>query len=362
MAFWRRRKDGFEWHKYVRTTIKLRREARREKAEMLKRQAADGVRAAGAAAGEAARVGARKLGTGSRLATAFAGSWLGTGVRRLASGAGWLGRSMTDGVKRLVATRFGIPALLSGLEPRARLAAMVALGVVGLATLSALAGIAGLRLDRFAGMSPMSLSSARQIEGRATVVAPDTLRIGAETVKLAEIEAPEKDQRCTKGNNRRWRCGEAATVALSRLAQGKMLRCEVRGNDGAGRPLAICFDKETEINAALVKAGHVFAVEGLLSRYGRLEGEARNVKAGLWAGEAERPSAYRARVWEEARRRAPDGCPIKGHVSGSTRSYVMPWSPDYERVRVNTARGGRWFCSEQEAQAAGWKVKLAIGI
>ena len=48
---WRRRSEGFEWHKYVRTTIALRREHRREKAEEIKRSAAEGAaRAADSAA------------------------------------------------------------------------------------------------------------------------------------------------------------------------------------------------------------------------------------------------------------------------------------------------------------------------
>jgi len=79
-------------------------------------------------------------------------------------------------------------------------------------------------------------------------------------------------------------------------------------------------------------------------------------KAGLWVGgEAERPSDFRAKVWEEAKRRAPEGCPIKGLVTGRERVYVLPWAPDYERGRIQKARGERWFCSEQEALAAGWK-------
>ena len=34
--------EGFEWHRYVRTTIKLKREARREKVDRFKRSAAEG--------------------------------------------------------------------------------------------------------------------------------------------------------------------------------------------------------------------------------------------------------------------------------------------------------------------------------
>ena len=95
---------------------------------------------------------------------------------------------------------------------------------------------------------------------------------------------------------------------------------------------------------------------GLFASYAGLERQARDAKAGIWAaGEAERPAEFRAKVWEEAKRRAPDGCPIKGLVTGGARVYVLPWSPDYDRGRIQKASGERWFCSEQEAVAAGWK-------
>jgi hypothetical protein len=35
---------------------------------------------------------------------------------------------------------------------------------------------------------------------------------------------------------------------------------------------------------------------------------------------------------------------------------VVPGARDYERVRVLTSRGDRWFCSEQDATSAGFKA------
>ena len=55
-------------------------------------------------------------------------------------------------------------------------------------------------------------------------------------------------------------------------------------------------------------------------------------------GDAERPAVYRAKLWDEAKRRSPEGCPIKGQVAGTSRVYVLPWAADYERVRVQKAR------------------------
>jgi hypothetical protein len=46
-------------------------------------------------------------------------------------------------------------------------------------------------------------------------------------------------------------------------------------------------------------------------------------------------------------------------VSGDAKTYVLPWSPSYERTKVRTNRGERWFCSESEARQAGWKPAAA---
>ena len=50
----------------------------------------------------------------------------------------------------------------------------------------------------------------------------------------------------------------------------------------------------------------------------------------------------------------PD-CEIKGNISRNGRIYHMPGQADYDRVRISEGRGERYFCSEEEAQAAGWR-------
>ena len=47
MFGWRRKSDGFEWQKYVRTTILLRRKERARKIDEIKQKAASGAKAAG---------------------------------------------------------------------------------------------------------------------------------------------------------------------------------------------------------------------------------------------------------------------------------------------------------------------------
>jgi hypothetical protein len=49
-------------------------------------------------------------------------------------------------------------------------------------------------------------------------------------------------------------------------------------------------------------------------------------------------------------------CRIKGNISWSgERIYHLPGDEYYDATRINTAKGERWFCTEAEAQDAGWR-------
>ncbi len=37
------------------------------------------------------------------------------------------------------------------------------------------------------------------------------------------------------------------------------------------------------------------------------------------------------------------------------RIYHVPGGAYYSRTKISTAKGERWFCTEEEAQAAGWR-------
>jgi endonuclease YncB( thermonuclease family) len=419
MFGWRKKPEDFEWHRYVRTTIKVRRENRRRRIEDAKHAAAEqmhaagsalaaGSKAAGAAAMDGARAGlgvaglaaqsagssliaagglllhklwfaiqvlAQKLGVALRPLTAIlerpniggplallGAVALGSGIGRFRSvGAdGEMFVAVGIGLALFIAawpmlsrmTGVGTPRLaaLGGLVPRLTVVSLAAAAVAGIAW------FVGWGAGDRASLGWLPSLTAKPIEGRAQALTGDTLRIGSTTVRLAGIEAPEAEQRCGQGG-RQWKCGAAAQQALSRAVGGQRLRCTPDGSDGAGLTLAYCMAGDTDINGELVRKGHVFAEQSFFARYASQEREARDAKAGLWvAGEAERPSEYRAKAWEEAKRRAPDGCPIKGLVRDGDRVYLLPGSPDYERGRVQTSRGGRWFCSEQDAQSAGFKA------
>ncbi len=53
----------------------------------------------------------------------------------------------------------------------------------------------------------------------------------------------------------------------------------------------------------------------------------------------------------------PGACTIKGNISVSTgeRIYHVPGGEYYGPTKINITKGERWFCTEAEAQAAGWR-------
>lgn len=54
---------------------------------------------------------------------------------------------------------------------------------------------------------------------------------------------------------------------------------------------------------------------------------------------------------------ATPGCTIKGNISINTgeRIYHVPGQEWYAETRISPMYGERWFCSEAEARAAGWR-------
>ena len=54
-------------------------------------------------------------------------------------------------------------------------------------------------------------------------------------------------------------------------------------------------------------------------------------------------------------------CHIKGNISPNTgeKIYHAPGQEHYSETRIRTESGERWFCSEAEARAAGWRKERA---
>jgi endonuclease YncB( thermonuclease family) len=222
------------------------------------------------------------------------------------------------------------------------------------------------RLVAFAlAASVLSLPAARlaakpgeadtAIIGVARVVDGDTISIDEVRIRLEGIDAPEAGQTCQRRWFGAWPCGSAATAALQGLLAGQSVRCERRGTDKYGRVLGVCFVAGRDVNAAMVRQGYAWAFVRYSASYVREEAAAKAERLGIWQGEAMPAWEYRQRHWAVAEADAPAGCAIKGNVTKSGRIYHMPWSPWYPQIKIEPEKGKRWFCSEAEAIAAGWR-------
>ena len=221
--------------------------------------------------------------------------------------------------------------------------------------LVAIALVGGLLLGASWQSLAREAATSTDLSGIADVVDGDTLNINGARVRLEGIDAPEMGQTCTRGRAESWACGTEATKALARLVGGQQVRCEQRGLDKYGRILGVCFAGTQDVNAWMVRQGHAWAFVKYSATYAKQEGEARAERVGIWQGDATPAWEYRHERWAAAEQQAPEGCAIKGNVTAHGKIYHMPWSPWYTQIKIDPARGRRWFCSEAEAMAAGWR-------
>ena len=59
-----------------------------------------------------------------------------------------------------------------------------------------------------------------------------------------------------------------------------------------------------------------------------------------------------------------EGCMIKGNINNKgNHIYHCPRWRDYDKTKIDEENGERWFCTEAEAKAAGWrKPKYKTGL
>ena len=203
------------------------------------------------------------------------------------------------------------------------------------------------------GPSPGDTGPA--VTGQARVIDGDTIDVGDIRVRLEGIDAPESGQTCKRPLLGWWACGTAATAALSKQVEGRSVTCERHGTDKYGRMLGVCFVGTQDINAWLVRQGYAWAFVRYSQAYVQEEAAAKAQRLGVWQAESQPPWEYRAARWTAAEQKAPEGCAIKGNVTKTGKIYHMPWSPWYAQIKIDTDKGKRWFCSEAEAIAAGWR-------
>ena len=206
-------------------------------------------------------------------------------------------------------------------------------------------------------------ASAAVVDGRARVIDGDTVAVGGETIRLHGIDAPEIGQQCVVASGRQADCGAIARDALrDRIGAGRVT-CEGRERDRYDRLVARCAVGGEDLGRFMVAEGFAVAYRRYSDDYVSAEAQAVAASRGFWAGgPLMAPEAFRAQA-RAAAAEAPDlvrssqgGCVIAGNVSGNGRIYHLPGQRDYDAVRIDPSRGERWFCTEAEARAAGWRA------
>lgn len=130
--------------------------------------------------------------------------------------------------------------------------------------------------------------------------------------------------------------------------------------DRYGRIVATCFDNYGfDINRNMVYTGWALAYRKYSTRYVGVEEKAKAAARGLWRGAFVPPWKWRRgeRLSSTRSSDEPSGaCRIKGNISRSDEHiYHVPGGHSYARTRIDESKGERWFCSEAEARAAGWR-------
>jgi len=176
-------------------------------------------------------------------------------------------------------------------------------------------------------------------------------------VRLSGIDAPELSQRCGP-EGRKVACGAMAANWLRARIQGRTVSCQVVDTDRYNRAVAVCRAGGGDIGGSLVEAGWAIAYRRYSLTYVGLEDEARSARRGIWGLGFESPAEYRREQRAANVPPPPDlRCAIKGNISSSgVRIYHLPGSRAYAEVRIDPRKGERWFCSEREAAAAGWRA------
>jgi micrococcal nuclease len=190
------------------------------------------------------------------------------------------------------------------------------------------------------------------------VIDGDTIEIETgERVRYLGIDTPE-----TVDPRKPVQCfGIEASKKNKELVEGKTVRLEkdITDKDKYDRLLRYVYVNNLFVNLELVKQGFAFSYTyppdvKYQAEILAAEQEAREAKRGLWAA---CPITLSPTI--EVQKTPEGGCDIKGNISTSgEKIYHLPGCEYYTRTQIDESRGERWFCSEEEAQAAGWRKAL----
>lgn len=134
---------------------------------------------------------------------------------------------------------------------------------------------------------------AADIVGPAQVITGNTIAIGSDIVRLADIDAPEPGQPCER-HGRGYDCGQEAAWALAERLERHWITCLPREREPSGQIPATCFlaGPAIDVNGHMVREGWALAVG---ERYADEEAAAQRESRGMWAGKFAPPWEWRDR-------------------------------------------------------------------
>lgn len=203
--------------------------------------------------------------------------------------------------------------------------------------------------------TPASVSGTFEV---TRVVDGDTIEIeGGEKVRYIGIDTPE-----TVDPRKPVQCfGVEASKKNKELVEGKTVRLEkdITDRDKYSRLLRYVWVGDLFINLELVKQGFASSYSyppdiKYQKEFLAAETEAREAKRGLW-------EACPIVVSPTIKIQETPGynCDIKGNIGTSgEKIYHLPGCGSYAKTQIDEKRDERWFCSEKEAQEAGWRKAL----
>ena len=229
----------------------------------------------------------------------------------------------------------------------------------------------------------LAIFPASQSLAAGTIVRDgDIIQLADVTYRLDGIDAPELDQMCIDDHADPWACGVEARDQLSRLIGNRQVRCDDLGlGPYKKRHIGICTveGESASLNQLLVRQGFALNFEPYArGRFREDEDGAKDNRRGLWKGCFVAPQEFRrgrkdgallgvsCRTDKDREIRAvlfpddptmPSGCSIKGkfavraRVTGNVGIYHLQGCRSYPAL----TKPDRWFCSEEDAQAAGFR-------
>ncbi len=208
------------------------------------------------------------------------------------------------------------------------------------------------------------------VVGSPSVVDGDTIDIHGERIRFNGIDAPESSQLCLDEIGSKYRCGAVSANALADfLSTSLPVACTFVDRDRYGRFVGDCYlANGKSVQEWMVSSGHALDWPRYSGgKYATLQAEAKNDHRGVWKGDFQEPWNWRAENKGGHLKKSTSipvvsgaavnsSCTIKGNInSKGIRIFHVPGQRDYQKTKISEGKGERWFCSAEEATAAGWR-------